>query len=331
MRPPEAVYLHVGHGKTGSSFLQSALANSIPDLAARGIAYPLDPEVAARVARGAISSGNLEPAPGHVARFTAQPVDQPRLLISSEAWFNHLHPSGLLEALRHAYDGPAIHLLLCVRDPLDHAVSQYLQSVKRGGATEPFDAALARYNMPAKVARFLTVLEGQADVTVRVCNYSRHRAGLLALLADWLGVPKTVLHPPAQRRVNRSLTRAETEWMRLFNARLGVQAGALIADPLCACLPDVVAEDPPATPDVVAAFLQRMARMIDRQGLARWLAPSEAYHLPDAATALARFGAQDPPPPLALSPAQMAVMVRALSAAIRGSDPEGDPGVDGPA
>lgn len=51
------LYLHVGHGKTGSSYLQSALALSQDALRDNGIFYSLN-EVGRRAAQGKITSGN---------------------------------------------------------------------------------------------------------------------------------------------------------------------------------------------------------------------------------------------------------------------------------
>lgn len=62
MHKPERL-LHTGHGKTGSSFLQSALALSSDALRDASIAYPIDPEIAARARAGGITAGNFRPAP----------------------------------------------------------------------------------------------------------------------------------------------------------------------------------------------------------------------------------------------------------------------------
>src|SRR5262245_28751429 len=53
----KTLYLHIGHGKTGTSYLQSSLALSIERLADRNIVYPRMGSVE-RGAKGLISSGN---------------------------------------------------------------------------------------------------------------------------------------------------------------------------------------------------------------------------------------------------------------------------------
>ena len=53
------LYLHIGHSKTGSSFLQASFANSVAALAEQGIGYPLAARHVTEAAEGwRISSGN---------------------------------------------------------------------------------------------------------------------------------------------------------------------------------------------------------------------------------------------------------------------------------
>lgn len=88
--------LHVGHGKTGSSFLQAALANSPEALAAHGLGYPIDPEVAENARRGGISSGNMAPSARALQSALEQGWEGPQdtLLISSESFFYKMRLKG---------------------------------------------------------------------------------------------------------------------------------------------------------------------------------------------------------------------------------------------
>jgi hypothetical protein len=311
------IFLHVGHGKTGSSFLQAALANSIDALAKQGIAYPIAPTEAARVRVGAISSGNLEPAPGHADWFLAQDFGSDHVLISGEAWFNRLRPSGFLDQLRARFPAAQICLVMYVRDPLDHAVSHYQQMVKRGGSTDDFDALLATYNMPAKVARFLGWIDEQPDVLIRVHNYSRHRDRLLASFENTLGVPSGILIPPAQVRVNRSLSRSETELQRLFNGQFGAQSARFIADPLCDHLSEVRSELPPATVKTLAAFVTRMDQMLAHHKINARFGPTERYHVPRAEEAAALFVQETEGRVYKFSASQLQVLVDSMCAEIK--------------
>ncbi len=235
--------------------MESALANSIETLAAHGIGFPMDPTEVARVRAGGISGGNLPPAPTRLAQVLQQgwEGDADRLLISGESYFYKLRPTGYVEKLRALLPEAELRALLYVRDRLDHAVSKYQQAVKRGGYTHDFETALSEYNIPGNVGQFLAWIEGQMGVPVTVVNYSRHRDTLMAKLEDWLEVPP-------QGTVNRSLANSETELQRLFNGHFGAASVAFVTDPLCALLPDIRPERPPAGPAVLVEFLKSMRR-----------------------------------------------------------------------
>ncbi|MEL7125152.1 MAG: hypothetical protein AAGK30_02925 [Pseudomonadota bacterium] len=305
------IYLHVGHGKTGTSYLQSALANSLDALAAHGISYPLDPDEAARVRAGGISSGNIVPAPRHLVPLLER--GDPALLLSSESLFFKLRPNQLLETLRKHAPQARVKVMLYVRDPLDHVVSKYQQRIKRGGSTEAFEDFLEVYNQPGNVGQFMTWLETH-DVEITVCNYSRHRADLLDTLSAWIGMPEGALKAPEVRQVNRSMTNSEIALQMAFNRHLGADSARYVSDVLCEALPDVRSQRPPATPAALEAFLQRMKEMIALHRLDTRFAASERYVLPDLDAAVARFDAPVSEPVFGFSAAQLQVLAEALCA-----------------
>ena len=55
------LFLHIGHGKTGTSAIQSSLAIASNDLAGQGISYPIQQSLRDRASRLEIPSGNWEP------------------------------------------------------------------------------------------------------------------------------------------------------------------------------------------------------------------------------------------------------------------------------
>jgi len=294
MRRPKRVFLHVGHGKTGSSFLQSALANSAQALADNGLAYPMK---------------------SLLARGWEGPQDT--LLISSESFFNKMRPKEFMRPLNALLPKAEMHVILYVRDPLDHAVSKYQQSVKRGGYTGDFESSLKDYKIPGNVANFLTWLRSERPgVQVTLRNYSRHKDDLLATFETWMGLTLGTLQAPARTQVNRSMTNAEIMLQRAFNAHLDAKTAAIVSNALCEDLPDIRSERPPASPAALEAFLTNMARMIARHRMKEVLPEGEAYHLETLDEAVARFDAA-PPDSYTLSAAQMAVVARALSARIR--------------
>ena len=55
------LFLHIGHGKTGTSAIQSSLAIASERLAALGIEYPIDTKLRDRASQLEITSGNWKP------------------------------------------------------------------------------------------------------------------------------------------------------------------------------------------------------------------------------------------------------------------------------
>ena len=86
------LFLHIGHGKTGTSAIQSALAIASEDLAKRGINYPIQQSLRDRASRLEITSGNWEPTPE--ISLSDQLIDlaeknhaESRIILSSESLF----------------------------------------------------------------------------------------------------------------------------------------------------------------------------------------------------------------------------------------------------
>jgi hypothetical protein len=242
--------LHVGHAKTGSSFLQSAFAHSIDNLAAAGVHYPLDWKLR-RSAKGGISSGNAGPliraldgARGTDAAFPSAPDSMGSLLVSGETVFPRLEKAGFVKRLvaeAKAVGLDRVRILLFIRNPISHCASNYQQSIKRGGNTGTIDDSTERFNFPIKVAAAIEACDAEPDVELTIRNYEVARRTLLQETAAWLGIPDTALLRPAMDVVNRSLTRGELEFQRALNQVLG-ESGEVLSDVLCELLPAVAAE-----------------------------------------------------------------------------------------
>lgn len=234
------LFLHIGHTKTGSSYLQSVLAGSKAALAEHGLWYPLLPRMA-RAAQGAITSGNgmLLTAAGR--ELPTPPPDMRGAVFSSEKLFGEMRQEPFLDGLMRVADALGcgrIEVLLLIRNPMGHLSSAYQQGVKRGGLSETIDAFAPTFKVPITVRRVLTNLDRHDRFHVTVRNYDRHRHDLLSLLAGFLDMPADRLTAPPVERVNRSLDAAEFAVQRRLNAVLGV-CGRLVADPVCEELPDI--------------------------------------------------------------------------------------------
>lgn len=276
---PRILALHVGHGKTGSSYLQSWLALNAPELSRNGIAYPLQSatgRVERRAQKGLFSMGNgfvLEeilaaPDPAAALASVVPEGDAPMLLFSDERLMRRLH--GKMKGMqnlagRAGFD--ELRILLFIRDPLEHACSLYLQLVQAHGLADSLNDFLGYYDLHAVVHAFLEdcyhLSPTPVSCNITVFNYRRVSASLLAAMRSWLALPsgKICALLPPRERVNRSLTPWELRLLRPLNRLLGDRSA-----PLARCLVDrcpslrAAALRPGRTAEI--AFQERLAPVV---------------------------------------------------------------------
>ena len=257
------LHIHVGHGKTGSSFIQSWLAANASLLLERNqIFYPqicpttgLQDE---RALQSQFSMGNgfvLNSVIKEGVCYSDQQQWWKRLrcsesvdlqivkslIFSHEPWARKL-PSqwdNLLQ-LADVINAQAIHMWLLVRDPLDHAISVYGQMVKRHGFTGSLDDWLLIYDFPSVLMEFLDKVESsQGIVTLRVDHFRVHRQNLMTCLAQWLQLQVDAQWQEThESNVNRSLTLSELTLVRWLNSR-NPDLAIRVADNLIQRLPQL--------------------------------------------------------------------------------------------
>ena len=276
----QEIILHVGHSKTGSSWIQSCLALSVGALRDAGIEYPEieSPEITPFfwAQRGGISSGNLGSAERFVDTVTEtarQHAKARRLLFSSEKVFDRIREeNGSIAELQKQFD---VTVILFTREFFAHANSEYNQGVKRSQTTGTLSDYIAKhYRQPEYVLDVLRLLEC-SGCRVKVFNYSRHASHLLDTFAAAIGIAPEKLVVPPVARVNRSLDAAEIYFARRFNEVSGSSSHALIADPLCEQLPLHPADVPSIARQDYEAFRERMEPL--EATMNRWLPHAERY------------------------------------------------------
>ncbi|MEX2520646.1 MAG: hypothetical protein WD969_15085 [Paracoccaceae bacterium] len=265
------LHIHIGHGKTGSSYLQSCFALSRDAMAAAGREYPR-PSTAAAAAKGDISSGNgrmlINAMNNRLARWllaTRLRAGSGDVVFSSEFLFFVLSRKGAPEKLRRfaqAAGFQRISMLLFIRDPFDHLPSVYQQRVKRGGFTGAIDALTRGYDIPTRCAWLIRAFKGMAEVKLTVRNYSRVRGDLTGAVEEWAGLSAGALARPDSGVVNRSLSAAELTVQRVFNARLG-RCGPIVADQFCNLLPDIKADFTAPSKPAGRRMIKRLRADID--------------------------------------------------------------------
>lgn len=220
------LHLHVGYGKTGSSYLQAWLGAHAADLACQGVYYPLSAE-----GHGDSGNGDL------LLRAMAQPdagapgwLKGPaeRWLFSREQLARELaQPATCRQLVEWAeHQGfTTIEALLFVRDPLQHCYSLWAQKVKRAGERRSFEIFAESYDGIRMATRFVQAAQ---DSGMRVCirDYGRWRQQLLELMLQWLGLEPGDLvrlcgddhgQLPTTKLVNPTPSYAQLRLLRRFN------------------------------------------------------------------------------------------------------------------
>jgi hypothetical protein len=304
--------LHIGHVKTGSTWLQEAFRTNAGRLDAAGIRYPLPRDVDrdARVPAGNALGVFDDPArtAARLARAT-RPAGRTTLL-SSETIFDRLAARDRLDflpAAAHRAGFDRVRLLLFVRAPLPLAASIWQQRVKghRGERRELDSFAARSFAMPQRVIDTVSRLRDLDGVEVTLRNYDSHRGDLLAVVETWLGLPAGALVRPGRERLNRSLTRAEAALQLALNRAIGA-SGEIFAVRLGNRLDDVPPDPPRISPAVAEALLARHADALDR--IDALLPPGEALSrdVPDAAEG-----------PLVFTEAQLETIAEGVAAWVR--------------
>ncbi|ESR26385.1 tetratricopeptide repeat protein [Lutibaculum baratangense] len=285
------LYLHIGHGKTGSSYIQASLAKSRRSLEEAGIWYPSPPD-ADKAASGGISSGNGRMLVGNEIPADRAPADCEAILFSSERLFKHLLDADNRQAVRDwatAAGAGSIEVLLFIRDPIEQLASSYQQAVKRHGTTISLDEFSAKQQMPKDVRDLLAGLRAMSNVRVTVRNYSRVRGSLLPVTAAWLGIDRSLLELPPREQVNRSLTAGELALQRVLNGRVG-PSSKILSDPLCELTPDIAADDMRPSMAAQESFWRRLEPFINEVNAQL---EAEHHYRADLGPARERPGAPD--------------------------------------
>lgn len=226
-----------------------------------GLTYP-EPPSDAKATAGRISSGNGAWLAKEPEKFDLKPG----FLWSSEHLFN---PSSVKERLAGEGADSKFPIVVCgyFRDPVEWAVSSWMQGVKRSGGLLALDDYISGYKFirEKSLLEWLELSE-KTNVEVRFANYSRHKNGLMMHFLNeilQLNIPKDI---DGEHTVNRSLTASEIELMIAMNRATGGDKAVskLVSDSLVENLPFLRSNPPNISEQVFVEFEDRLKPFVER-------------------------------------------------------------------
>ena len=260
------VIIHVGHGKTGTSYIQSALALNRDKLSDLGISYPYDPSIELAV-KGDTTSGN-----GALFQSNYLPTieESDQILFSSEIMFHSLigdNGLSLRNCLMNKYEN--VKIILYTRDILDMLVSTWGQLVKKMGATiglnDYIQSRKDRHH--EKVISWIN-LSKKMGYELELRNYSQCKRNLLETFYSCLGLNELQTENftlPQYKTINRSLSNIELESLRIINKSIP-DVGQCISDKLITESRDFIGSNPKITAeslDIIKLHYEQMINQIN--------------------------------------------------------------------
>lgn len=234
-------YIHVGHGKTGSSYLQSAFSNSQIIFDNSNIYYPkhIDED---KAKKNMISSGNgdIIKSKKRLSKSLAE-ANQKNIFFSNETLMKWMIENDNFEKVIHTLDDygfEEVSILLFTRNPLEHGASSYQQDLKRQGISSTVDEFFESFDAPLKVFDFLNFCDNFNNVDVSFYNYSTVRKKILSVAENWLNISLGSLNVPERDVVNRSLSIYEAAFFTSLNKHVGKDY-KFFSDYLCDNLPNI--------------------------------------------------------------------------------------------
>lgn len=269
------IYLHIGHGKTGTSHLQSVLARSHEKLKLEKVLYPYHPNFR-NASKRRISIGNLPvvaKASGEspqwleeqVVRIARNNPQHNTYIFSSEFLFWHMQ--SFFEAAPKYEREFAFHVILCVRNPLELLASAYQQSVKRHGYSHSFESYLSEcsYQCEHTLRASLIVEElEKCRIDYTLFNYSSSGYNVAREIVSAMGIEGATKEDLSlDYVVNRSLDASELQLVAFVNSLFGKTAGSAVSDSLVNQHPNVKSSRPSCSIEAVKRLNENVQPSIE--------------------------------------------------------------------
>lgn len=241
--PEDAVLLHIGVHKTGTTALQAALADARDDLAAAGVRYPGKLQAHHRAALAVLgrpwgwnNRGGAVLDRAHFDRLSARVAEhRGRVVISSEFFCEA--PEEVAREVVAGLGGRRVHVVVTLRNLGKLLPSSWQQYLKYGLTTDyepwlqdvfatPGSSRMSptfwkRQAHGAVVERWASAV-GSDHLTVIVLE-DVDRSAMFTAFAQLLGVDPQILVSRMDLTSNRSMTAAEAELLVRLNSRVKTQ------------------------------------------------------------------------------------------------------------
>ena len=222
------LYLHIGTEKTGSSFIQSYLANNRRMLSQHGIYFPKAGMREADMQSGRISPGNASELNTLLVHKSWTKVEQwlkdkykavkanecNKLLLSNEVLIKTFSETNVLEKfikISKSVDFDLQDLLLIIREPIAQALSLYKHRSKNGDMLPIIEWLESKYSLADCLKNFYRHIK-DLNVGLKQYPYKTDSQYLVEVcVKKWLGLNENI--KIEHTSVNPSLTLSELKLM----------------------------------------------------------------------------------------------------------------------
>lgn len=214
------IIIHIGHGKTATSYIQSFLALNKKKLLDIGIDYP-EHESFEAAKKGHISSGNgvtLEKNISNLELLSSKDI----ILFSNENFYHQflIEKSKIFNQLAKS-NKYKLKIILYSRNLFSQLFSTWAQTIKRSRQTWDINTFLKQPNLNYhKQILDWFDLSKELGFEIIFRNYSNHKNYILDTFLKDLINNKNInikFDMPSEKKINRSLTFSEYEFQRVCN------------------------------------------------------------------------------------------------------------------
>ena len=221
------LYLHAGHGKTGTSFVQALLAANSQRLLNAGICYPMRKTVERAVRAGEVTSANIHFKNLHLWEKTDfASGDGCSFAFSDEVlWYRFINDKTFLEEVGQLRKklGFSVKVLFFYRPLVSYFRSVFRQRVKSGDQSQSigereFICSATSLQWCETLDQFIGLMESQ-EIELACYNYHEVRENMIGVTSDFLGV-ELVPFDESESNINPSWTADKTKRALSIRSRL---------------------------------------------------------------------------------------------------------------